>query len=1080
LGVHLFDRRRWLVAAVFVVGALCVGAGPAAGGSEQPAEVGRDLEQSLRGRTIRVGLPAPIGARGMLRGTPEEPQGFLRDVMELVAQVEGLKVEFVALKKDSGENLNDELAQGRIDVLAGSTVGEANLRAFRLSGPVIVTPGVAVTRVGTSPPKTVEDLRKLRIVVPAGGAGRTFAAEQELTVTPKHLYREGFASVEAGEADAMLTTLIAARYEIETAGYKGLQVSVLEPAGFRRAYAYAVRVDDAALMVAIESGLMTLQHDGRFREVYEREVSRYQPMDGPRSVTLSTALHVSAAAGAVLLAAAIWWQWRTRGRLASLARVLAESEERYRGIFDHSHDAVMMIDPATYKVIEANPAAERMYGYGPGEMAGVGLGELVADPEGVKQRTQKVLDEKSLKVTRSRHRRRDGRTLIADVHAATGTIGGRTVIVAMSRDVTAATSYEELVRSVIDSSPHVAIQGFDKQGRVHFWNAASARLYGWTAEEAVGRQLGELIADPKAQAELVELLAKLEAERKPSGLMELKVHSKAGEPRWVLSEVVPAPDVRGELQFVCVEIDVSAMKLAERRLQDAQARLASALEAAGTGTWSIDVQSQTIDPDPSLARLVGLDPSRKGPIPLAEIAARADLEDRPRVLEAIGAAMRGERPYRAEYRVVLPGGELRWLSSRGTLIRDAQGAVVSISGACVDVTEAKQAAVDAERLRDELERARRLESLGLLAGGLAHDFNNLLVGIRGNTELAIRSVGSDSPARRALELVVQATDRTAELTGQLLAAAGRSRLAPEPLDINAVASESVALLRTRLGQGVEVAFELAQPSVRTRADGGQTRQAVSNLLTNASDALAGRAGGRITVRTGVQRLSRADFDDPAFKVRSAPGDYVYVEVADNGCGMDERAMARIFDPFYSTKAAGRGLGLSLVMMTVRRHEGAIRIDSRPGGGTVCRLLLPLVEAAPEAHENGRGAAVLRAGNALVIDDEPMVRRVIAAMLQHEGWRATEAASGEEGVRAAGSERFDVVFLDLTMPGMSGVETAAALRASRPDLPIVFVSGYSREMADASGALADEVFVQKPFDARRLMAAAGAAVARAGA
>ncbi|MDP1661425.1 MAG: PAS domain S-box protein [Phycisphaerales bacterium] len=1069
----MINRRRWVIAAAFVAGALSLGLGLDVGG--QPP-VGREPEASLRGGTIRVGLPSPIGARGMLRGTPEEPQGFLREVMELVAKAEGLKIEFIALGAETDKRLSDELAAGRIDVWAGATVSEANLRSFRLSAPVIVTPGVAVTRVGMRPPTTVDELRKLRVVVPAGGAGRTFAVERDLTVTPKHLYQEGFDAVVAGEADAMLTTMIAARYEIERSGYQGLAVSVLEPVGFRRAYAYAARVEDPALMVAIESGLAALQQNGQLREIYEREVSVYQPLEGSRSVDLSTVLHVAAAAGGAVLALAIVWQWRVRRKMVALTGVLTESEQRYRGIFDQTQDAILAIDPVSRVVLEANPAAERTYGYEAGAMAGLHVNEIVANPGEVHERMARVQKDGAAQFKRSKHRRRDGRLLLMDVHAAMGAIGGKSVIVAMNRDVTAATSYEELIRSVIETSPHVAIQGFDKDGRVHFWNEASTRLYGWTAEESIGRKVGELIADPAAHAELVAMLATLEAERRPSGLMEFQVHSKNGEPRWVLSEIVPAPDLRGELQFVCVDIDVSAMKLVERRLQDAQARLASALEAAGTGTWSIDVKGQTIDPDPSLVRLLGLDHAKGGARPLTDIADRANPEDLPKVLAALGVAMRGEGPYRAEYRVNLPGGGTRWLSSRGKLIRDEKGEVVSISGACVDVTEAKLAAADADRLRDELERARRLESLGLLAGGLAHDFNNLLVGIRGNTELAMASLGNEGAARRALDLVVHATDRTADLTGQLLAAAGHSRLAPESIDLNAVAVESVSLLRPRLGAKVTVDFELAEPAVRTRADGAQTAQALNNLLTNAADALAA-AGGRIVVRTGTQRLNQQEFDNDAYKVRAAPGEFAFIEVSDNGCGMDERVLARVFDPFYSTKATGRGLGLSLVLTTVRRHEGAIRIDSGPGKGTTCRLLLPLVDSPPEGDRRQTAAAPRKAGRALVIDDEPMVRQVVGGMLKNDGWEVTEVASGEEGIRCAQDGAFDVVFLDLTMPGLGGVDTAAGLRAAARSLPIVFVSGYSRDMAGTGGALAGEVFVQKPFDAATLLAAAAEAQER---
>ncbi|MFT3684272.1 MAG: PAS domain S-box protein [Phycisphaerales bacterium] len=1049
--------------------------------AEGPAETTPQTLQpdpALRGGTIRVGLPGPLGARGMLRGTAADPQGFLRDVFVLIAESEGLQVKFVPLDAVGGLDHRKELLEGRIDVLAGATIGETNFRDFRLSAPVVVTPGIAVTRKGTHPPKTADDLRALRVVVPAGGAGRGFAAEQNINVVPKSLYVEGYEDVRQNKADAMLTTMLAANWEIDRSNFKDLQVSVLEPAGFRRAYSYAVREDDLALMTAIESALLALQHDGRFQQVYQREVSRFQPVGWPASVPVSSVLHAAATAAAILFCAGALWQWRTRKRLVAMGGVLAESEARYRGIFEQSHDAIAVIDADTHRVIKVNRAAEQLYGFAEGGMVGVHVDDVVTEPETARSRLEQTMREGTGQFRRVRHRHRAGGVVITDIHSTLGTIDGKQVILAFIRDVTATVSQEDLIRSVIESSPHVAIQAFDRTGRIHFWNVASEELYGWAAEEAIGKSFRDLIHDDEAQQGLVELLGVLERERRSSGLRQYQVRNRSGEPRWVLSEIVPTLDVRGEPSFVCVDIDITAMKLAERRLQDAQARLAAALDAAGMGTWAIDVLNELIIVDQSMAKLLELPIPPGVPVPTAQAGVNVDPQDRPALSAAYVAAIERGQEFRAEYRIILPDGSRRWIAARGKLIRDDEGAVVRIGGASVDITDAKLAAADAERLRDELERAKRLEGLGLLAGGLAHDFNNLLVGIRGNTELAMQSLGADDPGRRAMELVVQATDRTAELTAQLLAAAGRSRLRPEPLDLNAVASESVELLRPRLGSNVSVRFEFASPPPLTTADGAQTRQALSNLLTNAADALAGRTRpGVVTVRTGVVSLTAQQMESSSFKERAAPGDFVFVQVADDGCGMDERMLERIFDPFYTTKSTGRGLGLSLVMMTVRRHSGAISIESKVGEGTVCTLFLPLIEPAPAAVA-APCAVAPRRGTALIIDDEPLVRTVIASMLKANGWTVTERDSGETGEAALRSQEADIVFLDLTMPGRSGVETAAAIRTFRPAQPIVFVSGYNLEMADSSGALAGEVFVQKPFDSATLLSAAGEAMLRA--
>ena len=275
-----------------------------------------------------------------------------------------------------------------------------------------------------------------------------------------------------------------------------------------------------------------------------------------------------------------------------------------------------------------------------------------------------------------------------------------------------------------------------------------------------------------------------------------------------------------------------------------------------------------------------------------------------------------------------------------------------------DVTSRTRFEEQRRTLEGQMLQAQKMESLGLLAGGIAHDFNNLLVGIMGNASLA-RSQAQDREAlEQTLDQIVLTTRRASDLTQQLLAYAGRAKLSVQAVDLSAVAAEMVKLLGSRLSRGAKMVFSFSPLSVVTLADPVQIRQIVMNLLTNASDALK-NGEGVITIRTGVARFDRVYLSETYVSSDIPEGEYAFIEVADDGCGIDPDLLPRVFDPFYTTKFVGRGLGLSVALAIVQRHRGAIKVFSERDRGTVFRLLLPLapadgtriVEAKPNATES---------------------------------------------------------------------------------------------------------------------------------
>jgi signal transduction histidine kinase/CheY-like chemotaxis protein len=396
---------------------------------------------------------------------------------------------------------------------------------------------------------------------------------------------------------------------------------------------------------------------------------------------------------------------------------------------------------------------------------------------------------------------------------------------------------------------------------------------------------------------------------------------------------------------------------------------------------------------------------------------------------------------------------------------DAQQKVVGVVSVIMDVSEWLHAQLDRARLQAELQQAQKTEGLGLLAGSIAHDFNNLLVGVLGNVSLLLESLDASSPLRRVAQAIELAAQRAADVARQLLAYAGKGQFRVEQHNLSELAREIGELLRITIAQRSELCMELAQNIAPVKVDATQMRQVVLNLVTNARDAVG--QGGRITLRTGQLPASRVDFaaclGNPDADARS----FVFLEVEDTGPGMDVATAARIFDPFFTTKPAGRGLGLSAVLGIVRGHGGAMSVSSAPGRGTTMRVLLPAqaqpaeklkLVAAPEAP------VPKETGHILVVDDQEMVRALLAQMLQRLGYSVTRVASSSEAMNALehGASNASCVLLDLTMPGEDGSQTFARIRELYPTLPIIFMSGYEPQSVPKADG-----FLHKPFTLSQL-------------
>jgi PAS domain S-box-containing protein len=428
-------------------------------------------------------------------------------------------------------------------------------------------------------------------------------------------------------------------------------------------------------------------------------------------------------------------------------------------------------------------------------------------------------------------------------------------------------------------------------------------------------------------------------------------------------------------------------------------------------------------------------------------------KDRDRLRAAFFKAIAGSVPrYRLENTLLRRDGARRLLDWDNTILRDGEGKIVGTASLGRDITDQRE-------LQTRLHEAQRLESVGKLASGIAHDFNNLLTIIRGYAELLL-AAHSTGPLHSAVEEVIRASEQGSALTRQLLSFSRSQPVNPRPLKLNDVVAENQKMLRRLVGEKIELILDL-EPSPRTvLADPGQIHQMLVNLAMNARDAMP--EGGKLIITSRAVEVGETG---PADMPDVRPGSYVMLAVADTGTGLTEEARAHLFEPFFTTKhGRGTGLGLASVYGIVRQSGGQIAVDSAPGKGATFRVLLPVAEGGTAPQGDRGPAARGEPETILLVDDKPALLGLAAKALRSFGFEVVEAGAGQEALSAAEKypKRIDLLLTDLAMPDMEGTELAERLKAKRPDLKVLYMSGYTDD-------LPGEAYIQKPFTTRELAA-----------
>lgn len=410
-------------------------------------------------------------------------------------------------------------------------------------------------------------------------------------------------------------------------------------------------------------------------------------------------------------------------------------------------------------------------------------------------------------------------------------------------------------------------------------------------------------------------------------------------------------------------------------------------------------------------------------------------------------------------------------------VKDPAGRVIFLVPEGRDITERKKGEEARLHLERQLLHAQKLESLGILSGGIAHDFNNLLLAVLGNLDLALMKLPPEIPARNNISQAIKAARHAAKLTNMMLAYSGKALFIVKPLNLTELVEENATMLNAAIPKSITLEQHLDHAVPIINADAAQLQQVIMNLITNAAEAI-GEGSGTILLATGSGQFDQSILDESRLDEKVPPGRYVWLEVRDNGCGMNEETLHKLFDPFFTTKFTGRGLGMSAVLGIVRAHKGAFLIKSFPGGGTTIRVLFPASVEQPAMPDRDDGGADLRGElighnlKALVIDDEDAIRSITDDMLSELGFETVTAASGEEGVAlfARDSGGIDIVLLDQVMPGIDGVSTFKKLRAVRPDIKVILASGFSQqEVAERFSGLGLSGFLPKPYVMKDLAA-----------
>ena len=747
---------------------------------------------------------------------------------------------------------------------------------------------------------------------------------------------------------------------------------------------------------------------------------------------------------------------------------LRDSAQFHRQILDSAQEGIVVTDRES-RFLLWNRAMEQLSGLSEAEVLGHRLRDMFPsfkDPRSFEAISRVLRGEIAARFDAQRPFAEAEHWFAVNHAALRSDTGEVTGVIVTYRNVTDRKNAENALRETSRFNQQIidnlrdGVAVFDRELHVASFNPFLESMTGLEADAAIGLQVIEVLAygDRQGLQEAFRKALAGETVEMPDVRREVDGHES-----WSWIRLAPLRRADGQVSGVLAVIsDISERKRNELALRLAQERTSLALASAKMADWEIDLETRRVTWSENLAALFGR------PLETFDGAPGGALkfvhqEDAPRLRQAFEDAIVNRSGFASDFRVVLPDGQIRWLSSTGHVSETGEHGP-RLLGITTDVTERRT-------LESHLRQAQKMDAVGQLAGGIAHDFNNLLTAILGYTQF-LAEVVTDPRQAKDVNEILSAANRAAALTRQLLAFSRREPTEVVTLDVNGAIGGLTNMLQRLVGEHVELNTSLANELRAVRADRSQLEQVLVNLVVNARDAMP--RGGSIEIETSNVHLS----EDAIERTLVKPGPYVRLAVSDTGVGIAEAIRPRIFEPFFTTKETGKGtgLGLATVYGIVTQSGGYISVYSELGHGTTFKVYLPaapgIVEAAGRIEE-GEQPAPSGTGTVLVVEDEDAVRSLAVTILERAGYNVFSARNPQEAEAAfqVSGREFALLLTDVIMPGGSGPDLHRRLSASRSPLPVLYMSGYTGHVTlDHRRLETGAPFLQKPFDADVLLRA----------
>jgi len=757
---------------------------------------------------------------------------------------------------------------------------------------------------------------------------------------------------------------------------------------------------------------------------------------------------------------------------------MEKSEEKYRNLFANAQVGMYRTTLDGSAVLDVNQKLADNFGYSIEEILAKPVTIRWADPDARNEMVRQLLEKGVLTDYEIRMPNRDGevRTYLASVklYRQEGYLEGTAVDITERRRAEEELRESETRYRLLAENATDVIWTVDMDMRLTYVSPSVTKLTGFTPEEARARTMQQAYTPATFEkatrifAEEMAIESSGRGDHNRSRLLELELVRKDGNTVPVEGNFSFLRDPAGKpISLLAIVRNITERKAAAQALSTAKQRLERASAAGNVALWEWDIESGALEWSGVIDAMLGFG---VGEFPRTIEACNAILhpEDKAHFLETVKRHLRDNDPYEMDHRVRRVDGTYIWWHVSGSSQRNAEGRAIRMTGACADITARKTAEEERLALERRLQQAQKAESLGRMAGAIAHHFNNKIGAVIGNLELALVDLPPESITRKYLAGAMSASNQSAEISRLMLTYLGQTVGKREPLDLTETVRDGLVLLTALLPGEIRLRPDLPDQGLSILADGGQIMLILTNLVTNAMEAIGDREG-EIVLAVGEKPASelralrywRADWEPRAES-------YACLSISDTGCGMDAAIHDHIFDPFFTTKFTGRGLGLSVVHGIVKAHQGAIAIESQAGQGATFHVVFPLLpqEALLFPEKESIAPVLPEAGGlVLVVDDEPMLRNMAQTLLNCLGYEAITARDGAEAVEIvrARKEEFRIVILDLTMPGMNGWETLAALRTFRRDLPVILSSGYDEaQVMQGDHSEHPQAFLHKPY------------------